>query len=153
VAAALPNRKDRSMKISARNQIAGTVAEVREGAVNGIVVIESGCTRITADITMEAIRELGLEAGKPAIAVIKASNVMIAAGSEKLALSARNQFAGKVVKVEKGAVNGRVSVECACGKVFSASITNEAIDQLGLTVGAEAVAVVKSTDVLVAVED
>ena len=141
------------MKISARNQFAGKVIEVKEGAVNGVVAIELECGKVVkADITMEAIAELGLEAGKPAIAVIKATNVMFAAGADKLAVSARNQFPGKVVMVEKGAVNGRVAIETGCGLRVSGSITNEAIDELALVEGAEAVAFVKSTDVMVAVE-
>lgn len=140
------------MKISARNQLAGTVSEVKKGAVNGVVTIELGCTKVKADITCEAIDELGLAEGVVATAVIKASNVMFAAGDQKLAISARNQFPGKVVKVAKGAVNGHVTVETACGKRISGSVTNEAIDELGLVEGASAVAFVKSTDVLVAVE-
>ena len=140
------------MKISARNQLAGTVSEVKKGAVNGVVTIDLGCTKVKADITREAIDELGLAEGVAATAVIKASNVMFAAGDQKLAISARNQFPGKVVKVAKGAVNGHVTVETACGKRISGSVTNEAIDELGLVEGASAVAVVKSTDVLVAVE-
>lgn len=140
------------MKISARNQLAGTVSEVKKGAVNGVVTIDLGCTKVKADITCEAIDELGLAEGVAAIAVIKASNVMFAAGDQKLAISARNQFPGKVVKVAKGAVNGHVTVETACGKRISGSVTNEAIDELGLTEGASAVAFVKSTDVLVVVE-
>ena len=141
------------MKISARNQFAGKVVKVKDGAVNGVVAIELECGKVVkADITMEAIDELGLEAGKEATVVIKASNVMFAAASDKLALSARNQFPGKVVMVEKGAVNGRVAVETGCGLRVSGSITNEAIDELGLAEGVEAVAFVKSTDVMVAVE-
>ncbi len=140
------------MKISARNQLAGTVSEVKKGAVNGVVTIDLGCTKVKADITCEAIDELGLAEGVAATAVIKASNVMFAAGDQKLAISARNQFPGKVVKVAKGAVNGHVTVETACGKRISGSVTNEAIDELGLVEGASAVAFVKSTDVLVAVE-
>ncbi len=142
------------MKISARNQFAGIVTSVKEGAVNGVVTIKAGDETIKADITMEAIAELGLEEGKEATAVIKASNVLIATGTDRIAgLSARNQFAGKVCKVQKGAVNGHVSIELADGNKVTASITNEAIEDLGLVEGAEALAVVKSTDVLVAVED
>ena len=141
------------MKISARNQLASTVSEVKKGAVNGVVTIDLGCTKVKADITCEAIDELGLAEGVAATAVIKASNVMFAAGDQKLAISARNQFPGKVVKVAKGAVNGHVTVETACGKRISGSVTNEAIDELGLAEGVSAVAFVKSTDVLVAVED
>ena len=140
------------MKISARNQLVGIVSEVKKGAVNGVVTIDLGCTKVKADITCEAIDELGLAEGVAATTVIKASNVMFAAGDQKLAISARNQFPGKVVKVAKGAVNGHVTVETACGKRISGSVTNEAIDELGLTAGASAVAFVKSTDVLVVVE-
>ncbi len=140
------------MKISARNQFAGTVSEVKKGAVNGVVAIDLGCTKIKADITNEAIDELGLVEGVKATAVVKATNVLFATGSEKLPVSARNQFAGKVSKVVKGAVNGHVSLTTPCGTVVSGSITNEAIDELGLAEGVDAVALVKSTDVLVAVE-
>ena len=67
------------MKISARNQIKGTVKSVKEGAVNAVVVICRGNHNpIKADITMEAVKELGLEEGKEAYAVIKATNVMFA---------------------------------------------------------------------------
>ena len=139
-------------KISARNQFAGTVSEVKKGAVNGIVTIDLGCTKIKADITNEAIDELGLVEGAAATAVVKATNVLFATGADRLPISARNQFAGKVVKVVKGAVNGHVSLAMPCGTVVSGSITNEAIDELGLVEGADAIALVKSTDVLVAVE-
>ena len=139
-------------KISARNQLAGTVCCVKEGAVNGVVTIDLGCTKVKADITMESIRELGLKEGVAATAIIKATNVMFAAGTEKLPLSARNQFVGTVTKVTKGAVNGHVQLTIPCGAVISGSITNEAIEDLGLTEGADAVAIVKSTDVLVGVE-
>ncbi len=67
------------MKISARNTLKGKVVEVVEGAVNGIVKIDIGNGNIiTSSITNNAIKELGLEVGKEAYAVIKASNVMVA---------------------------------------------------------------------------
>ena len=68
-------------------------------------------------------------------------------------LSARNQFPGKVVEVIEGAVNGIVKIEIAPGLVISSSITNAAIEELGLKVGAEAVAVIKASNVIVGVED
>jgi len=67
------------MKISARNQIAGTVKAVHKGATTSHVVIEiAGGTVITASITNEAVDELKLAAGQKAYAVIKASDVMVA---------------------------------------------------------------------------
>ncbi len=141
------------MKISARNQLKGTVSAVKDGAVNGIVLINLGEATITADITMASIKELGLAEGKDAIAIIKASNVMFAAGSEPVkGISARNQLVGTVSTIKKGAVNGHVALELSDGNIVTGSITNAAIDDLGLEVGAPAIAIVKSTDVVVGVE-
>lgn len=66
------------MKISARNQFAGTVSEVKKGAVNGVVTIDLGCTKIKADITNEAIDELGLAEGVDAVALVKSTDVLVA---------------------------------------------------------------------------
>ena len=141
------------MKISARNQFAGTVVSVEKGAVNAVVAIKVAEDKvIKADITCEAVEELGLEAGKECVAVIKATNVMFAEAGQHLKISARNQFSGEVASIAEGAVNGHVTIKTAYGLTISGSITNEAIHELGLEVGKPAVALVKSTDVLVAVE-
>ena len=66
------------MKLSARNQLKGTIVEIQDGAVNGIVKIDLGNGNVlSAVITMASIRELGLKVGGTAYAVIKASNVMV----------------------------------------------------------------------------
>lgn len=66
------------MKISARNQLKGKIIEIKEGAVNGVLVLDiGGGNRITATITMQSIEELGLKVGGEAYAVIKASSVMV----------------------------------------------------------------------------
>ena len=66
------------MKLSARNQFKGTVVGIEEGAVNGIVRIDIGGGNVmSATISMAAIRELGLEVGKEAYAVLKATSVMV----------------------------------------------------------------------------
>lgn len=141
------------MKISARNQLKGTITNVAEGAVNGVVTIDLTGIPVTADITMTSIDELGLVEGKEAYAIIKATNVMFANGTQRIAgISARNQFPGKIVKVNKGAVNGHVTLELADGNRISGSITNAAIDELGLAEGGEALAIVKATDVMVGID-
>ena len=66
------------MKLSARNQFKGTIVDIQEGAVNGIVKIDIGGGNVmSATISMNAIRELGLEVGKEAWAVVKATSVMV----------------------------------------------------------------------------
>ncbi len=68
------------MKISARNQLKGKVISIQEGAVNAIVQIDiGGGNIITSSISLEAVKELKLEVGQEAYAIIKASSVMIGA--------------------------------------------------------------------------
>ena len=66
------------MKLSARNQLAGTVRGVNEGAAIANVEIDVGGQRLVASITVEAARELGLREGAQVTAVIKASDVILA---------------------------------------------------------------------------
>lgn len=66
------------MKLSARNQLKGTIISIEEGAVNGIVIIDiGGGNKISSTISMNAIRELALAVGKEAYAVIKSTSVMV----------------------------------------------------------------------------
>jgi molybdopterin-binding protein len=66
-------------------------------------------------------------------------------------LSARNQIKGKVVEVKKGATTAHVRVEIAPGQIITASITNEAVDELGLKTGDAAIVVIKASDVMIGV--
>jgi molybdopterin-binding protein len=66
-------------------------------------------------------------------------------------ISARNRLKGRIVEVRKGQTTANVRIEVA-GTIVTAAIANEAVDELGLKVGQEAYAVVKASDVMVAVE-
>ena len=65
-------------------------------------------------------------------------------------LSPRNQIKGKVAGVTKGMTTGHVRIDIGAGVVIMSSTTNEAIDDLGLAVGDDAIAVIKASDVMVA---
>jgi molybdopterin-binding protein len=67
-------------------------------------------------------------------------------------ISARNKLKGRVVEVKKGATTSHVRIDVA-GTVVTASITNEAVDELGLKAGQTAYAIVKASDVMVGVDD
>lgn len=138
--------KGEKIMLSARNQFAGKVTSVKEGAVNGIVTIDVNGTAVTATISMDSIKNLGVEAGKDATAFVKATEVMVAVGDLKI--SARNQFAGKITNVEAGAVNSIVVIEAAVGTI-SATISNAAVEELGLEAGKDATAVIKATSVMI----
>ena len=65
-------------------------------------------------------------------------------------LSARNQIKGKLVEVRKGQTTAHVRIDIGNGVIVTSSITNEAVDELALAVGDEAIAVIKASDVMVA---
>jgi molybdopterin-binding protein len=67
----------------------------------------------------------------------------------RMKLSARNQIKGKVARVEKGWTTGHVEIDIGRGVIVTASITNEAINELKLNKGDKAFAVIKASDVLV----
>lgn len=138
------------MSISARNQFAGKVESVQEGAVNAVVTLKlNSGSKAVATISLAAVKELGLAAGKAATAIIKATEVLIATGDLKI--SARNQFAGEVVSVTAGAVNAVVALKFDGGSVITATISMAAVKELGLAAGVKATAIVKATSVMVAV--
>ena len=134
------------MKLSARNKFIGKVTDVTRGAVNGIIKVELSGQHLTSSITLESIDDLDITVGKEVTAVIKATSVLIGRGH--LTLSARNKLSGTIIEINRGAVNAIVKVELPSKVVITSSISLEAVDELDLTVGTEATAIIKATDVL-----
>ena len=66
------------MRISARNQLKGTIVEIVKGATTSHVRIDIGNAIVTSSITNQSVDDLGLKVGGSAYAVIKASDVMVA---------------------------------------------------------------------------
>jgi molybdopterin-binding protein len=64
-------------------------------------------------------------------------------------LSARNMLPGTIVSVTRGATTAHVKIEIAPGQVLTASITNEAVDELALQAGDSVSAIIKSSDVII----
>jgi molybdate transport system regulatory protein len=142
-----------SMKTSARNQFVGTINALDIGPVSAEVglTLKSGDV-ITATLTAAAARKLKLKKGKEAMALVKASSVVLVADFAGWQLSARNQLAGTVSRIEKGTVSALVVLTLPGGLKLSASLTPEGLDALGLTVGSPATAVFKAYSVLVATQ-
>lgn len=141
------------MKTSARNVLRGEVVEIRTGAVNAEVHLKvTPRVTIVAVITRESVEALGLRPGLPALALIKSSFVILAAGDEPIRTSARNCLQGVVVRHERGAVNDEVVLEIDDGKTLVATITRESADALGIKPGASSKALIKASHVILAVD-
>ena len=67
-------------------------------------------------------------------------------------LSTRNQLKGKIIEVQKGATTAHVRLEIAPGQIVTAAITNEAVDELGLKSGDAAIALIKASNVMIAID-
>ncbi len=67
-------------------------------------------------------------------------------------LSARNQIKGKILEVKKGATTSHIRVEIAPGQILTSSITNEAVEELNLKAGGNAIVVIKASDVMIGIE-
>ena len=106
---------------------------------------------ITAIVTRESVATLGLAPGRPAIALIKSSFVVLAKG-EGLVTSARNQIAGAVLSRVDGAVSSEITLEIAEGKTLTATITRQSAEVMGVTLGERITALVKAPHVILAVE-
>lgn len=140
------------MKVSARNVFKGKITALVDGAVNAEVELTlSGGDKIVAIVTEGSVASLGLAVGKDAVAYVKAPWVMLLAGPADVKFSARNQLAGKVSKLQKGAVNTEVAVTLAGGATVYAVVTNEAVLELGLSEGCEAAALIKASHVILGV--
>jgi len=142
-----------TMKTSARNQLRGTVKTVRKGAVNADVILDLGeGLEVFANITNEAVADLALKPGREAVALIKASSVLLSPDAN-LRISARNQLRGTVAKVIPGKVNTEVKIALAGGRTLAAVVTNEAIAELTIKEGGACTALIKASHVLIAVND
>jgi molybdate transport system regulatory protein len=140
------------MKTSARNQFTGTVTRLGVGPVTTEVTLSlNDGHEITATLTSASARQLELKKGSEAIALIKSSSIILVTDFDEYRLSARNQLAGTISRVEKGEVSTVVAVALPGGGTVTSSVTNDAAAALGLAVGKPATAVFKAYSVLLAV--
>ncbi|OYO32546.1 TOBE domain-containing protein [Janthinobacterium sp. PC23-8] len=141
-----------AMKTTARNQFLGKVAQVKAGAVNDEVILAlPGGQQIVAIVTRDSCESLGLASGVEAFALIKASSIILVLDGDGARFSARNELAGKVTRVQKGAVNTEVVLELPGGGTIAAMITNQSCAEMGLAVGSVVTALFKASSVILGV--
>ena len=145
--------KTAAMKTTARNQFSGHISAVRPGPSTWQVrlALPGGDPEISASLTAEAAEELAVSVGQQALALVKASEVVLVSDFAGYRLSARNQLAGTIARIERGAVSSLVSLTLPGGTTVMASVTNDAVDGLALTVGQPVTACFKAYAVMLAV--
>ena len=137
-----------SNQISARNQIRGTVGELKAGQAMTVVHIDANGQRLVSAITNEGAQQLGLKSGDPVIALVKSTDAMLIKGdASQIKLSARNRLAGQVTSVQKGNAMAYVTLKVGESQI-GASITREALDELQINNGDRVTAVIKATEVM-----
>ena len=141
-----------SMKVSARNVLAGTISKITKGAVNAEVALTlTGGTPLIAVVTNGAVENLALKEGGSAYAIIKASSVMVGSDLHDAKISARNIMCGTVSKIVEGPVSTEVDVEVGGGNTISAVITHGSASNLGLKAGGHACTLFKASSVILGV--
>jgi len=142
-----------TMKTSARNAYSGTVSFVRDGAVNAEVGLKvTDDIELVTIVTRESVEALDLRPGRAATALIKSSFVVLAAGHDRLPVSARNQLLGTIAEIVPGAVNDEVTLDLGGGKTVTAVITHESREELKLDIGQPAQALIKASHIILAVD-
>ncbi|KJE21065.1 molybdenum-pterin binding domain [Frankia torreyi] len=138
------------MSLTIRNQLTGTVTDITEGAVMSTVLIAlPGGQKVTAAVTIDAIKELGLSAGSTVEVLIKSTEVSLTTGSVD-GLSIRNQLRGTISSLETGGAMAVAHIALDSGGELTSAITLAAATDLGLAEGSSVTALIKSTEVALA---
>ncbi|MER7956751.1 TOBE domain-containing protein [Streptomyces sp. NPDC096030] len=117
-------------------------------AMASVKVRLAGGQDITAAITADAVKDLGLAEGSAVKALVKSTEVALATGPVD-GISIRNQLAGSVTDVSTGGAMGSVKVSVEGGEL-TAAVTKDAVEDLGLKAGSSVVALIKSTEISLA---
>ncbi|MCK9897127.1 molybdopterin-binding protein [Frankia sp. AgB32] len=135
------------MSLSIRNRLSGTVSGITAGAVMSTVTVDlAGGQTVTAAVTGEAVKELGIGIGSPVDVLVKSSEVALALG-EISGISIRNQLRGTVSSLDNGGAMSVAHVALDGGGELTSAITLAAATDLELRTGLPVTALVKSTEV------
>ena len=139
-----------SLKLSARNQLVGTISAIQEDTVNvAIELTIKESDKIYSSITKNSYQELGLHLGESAIAIIKASSVLLS--KTKPTIACENLLKGKIIQILSDTSNTEVTLELKSQSTITATIANDAFEPLGLKINEEAYAFFKASNVILGV--
>ncbi|EIV93636.1 molybdopterin-binding protein [Frankia sp. QA3] len=135
------------MILSIRNRFTGIITEIVGGSVMGTVAMETpGGQALTATVTMDAIKDLGIAVGTAVEALIKSTDISVAT-AEVAGLSIRNKLRGTLVGLDSGGAMSVARIRIGEGLELTAAITRAAAEELKLEPGIPVTALIKSTEV------
>ncbi|MDD2838336.1 TOBE domain-containing protein [Sulfuricurvum sp.] len=137
------------MKTSARNELKGTISEIKKGQINSEIVLNiGGGTVLKAVITNDSVDDMQLSIGESIYAIIKAPFVMVSKENPGK-ISTRNVIETKVLEVKNGIVNGELKLAMG-DQTLTAVITEDAVEDLGFSVGDKVYALIKANFIILA---
>ena len=141
------------MKTSSRNTCTGKITNIIRGGLNDEVelTLEAG-EKIYGQLAHASAERLGLKEGSEAMALVKATEILLVSDNDDYEICCRNQFTGKVMKLVRGFVNGEVIIQTPSGLELNATVSLEGINRLRVERGAVVTAMFKSSNVIIAVK-
>ena len=141
------------MKTSSRNTCTGKITNIIRGGLNDEVelTLEAG-EKIYGQLAHASAERLGLKEGSEAMALVKATEILLVSDNDDYEICCRNQFTGKVQKLVRGFVNGEVLIQTPSGLELNATVSLEGINRLRVERGAVVTAMFKSSNVIIAVK-
>ncbi|MFA6629501.1 MAG: TOBE domain-containing protein [Sulfuricurvum sp.] len=137
------------MKTSARNELKGTISEIKKGQINSEIVLNiGGGTVLKAVITNDSVDDMQLSVGESIYAIIKAPFVMVSKENPGK-ISTRNVIETKVLEVKNGIVSGELKLAMG-DQTLTAVITEDAVEDLGFNVGDKVYALIKANFIILA---
>jgi molybdate transport system regulatory protein len=137
------------MKTSARNELKGSISEIKKGQINSEIVLSiGGGVVIKSVITNESVEEMELSIGDTAYAIIKAPFVMVAK-DKPTNISTRNIIETKVTEVKNGMVSSELKLAMG-DQILTAVITEDAVEDLSFNVGDTVYALIKANFIILA---
>jgi molybdate transport system regulatory protein len=141
------------LKLSVRNAFFCEVTKITRAPVNVEVKLEvSPRLMITTVVTNASVNELGLAPGRCCVAMVNASSILLAQNGAAARISARNKIRGTVIHRTDDGSDSEVAVDIGGGKTITAVVTREGADETGASIGAQVVAIFKSSHVILAAD-
>ncbi len=138
------------MLTSARNCFYGKVESIGKGVINSEITLSIGSEKIVATITNESVKQMEINIGDTAYALIKSSSIILTK-HKPLKISARNVLTAKVTDVIPGLVNTEVKMSIDTDNTMTAVITKESAEALMIKPNDEIYAIFKASSVIVGI--